>query len=131
MTGLLPMLGAGLAVALLVLLAARLGFRGVPQLADVQEAGRIAASLPGGFTPSDVLLDRKRRGALLADGHGRVALVAPFGAHFIARELAPQTVVEARDGQLDITIDGLHARLDLGTAAQAWQNRIAQTGAPA
>ena len=118
-------------LAMLVLLAARLGFRGVPQLADVQEAGRIAASLPSGFTPSDVLLDRKRRGALLADGHGRVVLVAPFGAHFIARELAPQTVVEARDGQLDITIDGLHARLDLGTAAQAWQNRIAQTGAPA
>lgn len=42
MIGLLPMIGAGLSVALLVLLAARLGFRDPPQLAGTHEASQIA-----------------------------------------------------------------------------------------
>jgi hypothetical protein len=129
MNALLPMIGAGIAVALLVLLAAKLGFRGVPQLAGSAEARQIAASLRGGFDAADVVLDREKRGALLADTRGRVAVVAPFGAHFIARELAPHAVIERHDFVLGITTDGLQVRLDLGDVAHAWQARLTAAGA--
>lgn len=130
MNGLQPIFGAGLAVALLVLLAARLGFRGAPQLAGPDEARQIAATLHGGFKATDLALDEERRGALLADAQGRVALVAAFGAHFIAREMAQDAVIERRNGELSIMIDGLRVRLELGSAAPAWQARIARTGGP-
>jgi hypothetical protein len=129
MNALLPMIGAGIAVALLVLLAARLGFRDVPRLAGPNEASDIAASLPRGFVTADIGLDRDLRGALLADPRGRIAVIAPFGAHFIARELAPHAVVERNDCVLHITINDLRLRLDLGDAAQAWQGRIAGASA--
>lgn len=129
MNGLLPLLGAGLAVALLMLLAARLGFRGVPQLSCADEARQLATSLSGGFKAVELALDQKLHGALLSDHCGRVALIAPFGAHFLARELAPRAPCERLGGQLTFRIDGRELRLDLGDEANRWQARIVQAGA--
>jgi hypothetical protein len=118
--------GSVAAIAVLVLLASRLGFAGRPELLDEEEARSFAAEIPGGFDAVAVGLDRARNAALLRDGAGRVVLVTPVGAHFVARLLGPEFAT-SRDGHRLVLRDGRStATLDLGPDADAWAEAIAR-----
>ena len=110
----------------LMLLARALGFARAPVLADAAEAQRIAAEALHGFRPVEAALARDRRGALVAGGDGRVALVRPFGDRWVVRIVngAP-VVVEAGRLRLPSTEFMFPAAmLNLGTAAPAWAQRM-------
>lgn len=126
MDGLLPLIGAGLAVLALVALSAWLGFRGQPRLGGSDEAVALAAELSRGFAASRLALDRDGAAALVEDAQGRIALVAPHGAHFIAREIGPATRLVRDDDALSISIGSLQARLVLGEEARDWEAAIAR-----
>ena len=118
--------GSVAAIAALVLLASRLGFAGRPELLDEGEARSLAAEIPGGFDAVAVGLDRARNAALLRDDGGRVVLVTPVGAHFVARLLGPEVAL-SREGHRLVLRDGRRtATLDLGSDADAWTRAIAR-----
>jgi hypothetical protein len=127
MEGPLPVLGAGLAVLLLVLLAYRIGFRGTPQLEGKAEALALAQTLPGGFSADTILLTTDRRHALLADGAGRIALVSPHGAHFIARLFSNGAVIPLPLQQsLDLGFGHGLARIVVGEQLPEWLDLLQQ-----
>ncbi len=126
MQGLLPLIGASVAVIALVALSFWLGFRGQPQLDGADEAALLAAGLPGGFIPGTVALDRNRAAALVSDGRDRFALIAPHGAHFIAREVGLLDRVERAGDRLTITTGHSSVQLLLGAEAEQWAAQIAQ-----
>lgn len=126
MQGLLPLIGASVAVIALVALSAWLGFRGQPQLQGADEAALLAGDLPGGFIPGAVTLDRNRAAALVSDGRNRIALIAPHGAHFIAREVGRLDRVERAGDRLTITSGRSAVELILGAEAERWHALIAQ-----
>lgn len=116
--------GSIAAVTLLVLLAWKWGFAGPPELSGEEEARALADEVPGGFAATALSLDRTRNGALLRDEAGRVVLVAPAGAHFIARLLGPGIRVERNEGELVLRGGGISVRLDLGPEAAGWAQAI-------
>ena len=120
MGSLLLVAGAAGGVALLVALAMQLGFRGVPELPDQREALALAAGLPGGFAAVETGIDATNRAALLADADGRIALVYPHGAHFIARLVPPGSGAVCDGGTLAIGMPSGPVRLELGPAAAKW-----------
>lgn len=120
MDGLLPLAGAGLAVAGLVALCWALGFRGTPQLDGESEAIALAGAMPGGFSPARILLAADARHALLVDMTGRLVLVMPHGANFIARTLDSQVRTQAVDGLLDLTLPHRMVRIEVGEQLPAW-----------
>jgi hypothetical protein len=118
--------GSVAAIAALVLLVSRLGFAGRPELLDEEEARSLAAEIPGGFDAVAVGLDRARNAALLRDGAGRVVLVTPVGAHFVARLLGSEVAL-SREGHRLMLRDGRStATLDLGADAGDWARAIAR-----
>lgn len=130
MEGLLPLLGAGLAVLLLVLLSTRLGFRGAPQLAGAAEAVALAQGLPGGFAAEQVQLTSDRRHALLSEGAGRIALVSPHGAHFIARLFENGAIIALPHQQaLDLGFGHGLARIVVGQQLPDWLELLHQATA--
>lgn len=116
--------GSLAAVAFLVLLAWRLGFTGIPRLEDEAHARTLALDVPGGFEAVAVTLDRSGHAALLRDAAGRIVLVAPAGAHFIARLLAPGTAVTREGERLTVSAQRVSATLDLGRVADDWAEAI-------
>lgn len=128
MDGLLPLLGAGIAVIALVALSGWLGFRGVPRLEGATEAAALAQALPGGFSAVRCAVDDQASGALLADAGGRVALVGSHGAHFIVREVDGSSSASCNDGVIAISATGLRARLELGAEASGWMERLRHAG---
>lgn len=116
--------GSIAAVTLLVLLAWKWGFAGAPELSGEEEARALADEVPGGFAATAVALDRTGNGALLRDEAGRMVLVAPAGAHFIARLLGPGIRVERSEGELVLRGGGISVRLDLGPEATGWAQAI-------
>ena len=125
MGGLLPLIGAGMAVLALIGLSAWLGFRGQQPLDGPDEALALAGELRG-FTPSRLVLDLHGVAALVADTHGRIALVAPHGAHFIAREIGPEARLVHRDGELSIVTGAMRASMVLGDKAAEWDGLVSQ-----
>ena len=118
--------GSVAVVAALIWLAFRFGFRGEPQLLHRGEALVIAGEVVGGFDAVQCALDERRAAALLRDSAGRIVLVAPCGANFLARLLTSSTLV-ARAGDLLSVRDGaLVATLELGEAAIDWERAIAR-----
>ena len=116
--------GSLAAVAFLVVLASRLGFTGSPRLADEAQARSLAQTVPGGFDAVAVALDQSARAALLRDAAGRIVLVAPSGAHYVARLLAPGTNA-IRDGEsLIVSARGFATSLDV-ESADDWVRAIA------
>ena len=116
--------GSLAAVAFLVLLAWRLGFAGSPRLEDEAHARSLAQEVPGGFDAVAVALDQSARAALLRDAAGRIVLVAPSGAHYVARLLAPGTTA-IRDGEsLAVSARGFATNLNLESAGD-WVRAIA------
>jgi hypothetical protein len=118
--------GSVAAVAFLIVLAWRLGFSGAPELADEAQARSLAEEVPGGFDPVAVALDRSRRAALLRDASGHIVLVAPAGAHFVARRLEQGTKATCEDGRLIVSASCTSASLDLGRQAGDWAEAIAR-----
>ena len=116
------------AVSALVWLAWKLGFSGPPQLEDEHEARLIAREASGGFAPVAVALDKARAGALLQDAGGRVVLLAPCGAHFVAHLLGFEASARASEGRLEVRDGRLRAVLELGSAAEDWAAAIARVG---
>lgn len=121
MAGPLPLAVALLAVLGLVLLAHALGFSRRAVLTGPDEALALVQSLPGGFVPGDMILDRQGGGAVLRDRHGRIAVVAPVGVHFLAR-LADGSwhVAGGADGKVAIRGSDFSAQLDLGADGPRW-----------
>lgn len=113
-------------IVTLIFLAKALGFAKAPVLADAAEARRIAGEALHGFTAVDAAVARDGRGALVAGGDGRVALVRPFGDRWVVRIVnGAQAVVS--DGRLRLKPDEVMfapAELDLGPAAAAWAKRL-------
>ncbi len=121
--------GSLAAVAVMVALAWRFGFSGAPKLADEAEARAIAEGLHGGFAATHVALDRQGHGALLRDASGRIALVHPHGAHFVAVLLDRPVPAGARDGSLEVFYSRRSVELDLGPAAAAdWAAALDRLG---
>ena len=120
--------GSLVAVVALVLLAAKFGFSGRPALIDEDEARLLASEVPGGFEAERIALDRSRCGALLSDGAGRIVLVAPCGAHFVARLLGPGAQIDAVDGRLTVRDAALAATLELGDETDDWAKLLAALG---
>jgi hypothetical protein len=116
--------GSLAAIAGLIWLAFRFGAQEAPTLLDESEACSIANELSGGFEGEEIAFDLARKGALLRDRAGRIALVAPCGAHFLSRLLSGRSSV-LRDGTCLIVRDGsLTATLDLGADAGDWERAI-------
>lgn len=116
--------GSLAAVYFLIVLAWWLGFRGAPQLVDEAHARSLAHEVPGGFDAVAVALDRSGHAALLRDAAGRIALVAPAGAHFVAQLLAPGTTVTRKLQRLKVSAHKVSVSLDLGQAADDWADAI-------
>ncbi len=120
--------GSLLAIGLLVLLAWRYGQTGLPALRDEVEARAIADSIAGGFAATSCAIDGNGHGALLRDSNGRIVLVHPHGAQFIARLLGNATVCR-REGAMLIVRDGnLSLPLDLAREAKEWEVLLAGPG---
>ena len=112
-------------IVTLVLLARALGFAQAPVLADADDARQRAGDAIPGFRAGDVALAQDRRGALVADADGRVALLRTVGDRWVVR------IVNGAD----VVIDGERLRLmlpepmfpavvlDLGAAAPGWADR--------
>ncbi|MCL6249821.1 hypothetical protein M3P36_01995 [Altererythrobacter sp. KTW20L] len=128
--GLLPLFGAGVAVLALIGLSAWLGFGGRQSLEGPDEALALAGELRG-FTPNRLVLDRDGGAALVGDTLGRIALVAPHGAHFIAREIGPEARLDRTDGELSIAIGAMRVILALGDEAASWESLVSRAIAPA
>ncbi len=124
MDGLLPLAGSGLAVAGLVALCWALGFRGTLHLDGEAEAIALARMMPGGFSPTTVLLAADARHALLADMTGKLVLVMPHGANFIARSLDSEVRAQAVDGLLNLTLPHRIVRIEVGEQLPAWLDRL-------
>ncbi len=117
-----PILG----IALLVMVARGFGFARQARLADAAEAGRIAAEALPGFRPAEVALAADARGALVAAGDGRVALVAPLGDRWVVR-LANGAATEVAGDTLTLRLREFlfpATRLELGPAAALWAQRL-------
>jgi hypothetical protein len=123
--GLLSLFGAGLAVLALIGLSAWLGFRGQQRLDGPEEAFDLAGELRG-FTPCRLALDRNGEAALVSDTRGRIALVAPHGAHFIAREIGPEARLGRKEGELSIAIGAMRVSLALGDEAVEWESLVSK-----
>lgn len=117
-----------LAVAGLVLMASRLGYAPRQELPGEEDLGLLLEGLPCGFTAS-ATLDSKESGCVLAaDQRGRIALVAPHGAHHLARLLGPASHV-ALDGTALHVRDGRVAGFfDLGADQDVWLERLRSAG---
>lgn len=120
--------GSLAAISVLIWLAFRFGAQEAPTLRNEVEALAIANELPGGFASEEIAIDRARKGALLRDRDGRIALVAPCGAHFLSRLLSSHSSVR-RDGTCLVVRDGsIVAALDLGDDASNWERAIKVLG---
>lgn len=106
----------------LVMLARALGFAKAPVLDEAGARQAADHALPG-FRAADVGLAHDARAALVAAADGRVALVRPHGDRWVVRIVERAT----RDGaRLTLRPDRFTATtLDLGSAAQAWAERLA------
>lgn len=121
MSGPLPLALALFAVLALVGLSHVLGFNQSSALGGPDHAKALAQSLPGGFSPRDVLMAQDSKAALLRDQRGRVALVAPMGAHFLVREAeASWQVRQGHSGRLTIRGSDFSADVDPGSEGASW-----------
>lgn len=113
-------------IAFIVLLARLLGFADRPFLHRPDEAARLVADALPGFAPVEAVLAEDGRGALVASGDGRVALLRPLGDRWVVRALEGARA-EARDGRLRIALaEPMFAPVDLplGSSAPAWAARL-------
>ena len=111
--------GSLAAVAIMVALAWRLGFAGSPELSDESEAGAVADGLHGGFRAVEIGFDHSRHAALLRDASGRIAIVHPHGAHFVARLLDSSARAHCQGETLVVTAAGRATKVELGAAKAA------------
>jgi hypothetical protein len=123
--------GSLLAVIVLVLIAARLGFRDQPRLRNAEHAREIARVALGGIEPAKVGLDRQGHAALLRTATGRFCLLSPHGAHFVCKDLGGNVRAQAHEQFLTVRCADGKARgfvLDLGDSAAEWAAAIAASG---
>jgi hypothetical protein len=113
------------AVIALIALTRLLGFTARPVLAGFEEVRALVQSLPGGFAASRIDLAIDGGGALARDAAGRVAVVAPIGAHFLVRLNDGGWIARsAPGGQLAITGSDFACSLALDARAGDWLEAI-------
>jgi hypothetical protein len=123
--GPLPLAVAFLAVLALIGFARLLCFADRTSLSGAGEAHGLAQSIPGGFIPIQTTEATDGAGALLRDATGRIAVVAPIGAHFFVRLNEGDWIVEESPaGQLSIFGKDFACQMALGSAAQQWLEAI-------
>ena len=113
-----------LAVACLVALSARWGFRGKGELPDDNELAALLDGLPGGFVARERLVSTDGTSVLAADGQGRLAIVIPHGAHYLARLANGRLFAEESGTSLTIRDGSLALRFEAGDGAPGWRTRI-------
>lgn len=91
------------AVAILTVIAWRLGFRGQPKL-DAAMARQEAAAVSPGFRPSDVLMSADGRSALVYGEAGGIALVHGLGDGWIVRAISASALAVLPCGTLHIHV---------------------------
>lgn len=109
---------------LLIALAALYGHGGTAVLENEEEARAVADTLPGGFDAATCVLDANSEGALLRDEAGRIALVAPHGAHFVPHLFNTGDRARLIGERLEVTIGSRRYALRLGAVAEEWHKRI-------
>lgn len=125
MSGPMPLALALAAVLALILLTHWLGFSRGATLSSTDEAAELAQCLPGGFAPTEAVLAKDRRAALLRDELGKVVLVAPVGAHFLVRSVEVGWAIRQSDtARLQIEGSDFTAELSLGPACQHWLDAV-------
>ncbi|WP_054531227.1 hypothetical protein [Erythrobacter sp. SG61-1L] len=128
MTGQLLVFAGSLAgVAFLVLVSRWLGLGRGARIADEAQACDLADNALCGFSAEHVTLAVDGRAALLCDSQGRIMVLVPHGALFVAR-LLDRTARALRNGT-QLTVTGSDPTfpptiLDLGLEAEAWERRI-------
>ncbi len=109
-----------------VLLAYSLGFAKAPRIADAAAAQRLAVDAIHDFRPTEAVVASDGRGALVAAGDGRIALVRPFGDRWVVR-IVNGAASEIHGGKLRLKPAETMfppAEIDLGAAAAAWAKRL-------
>lgn len=107
------------AVALLVWAVHLAGFSRPARPLDESEARELARLAPGGFVPLRLALDLGGRGAIAADSAGRLLLLRPHGAQFVAEPVSA-AAIRAGEGSLLIDAGGCITTLNLGAEAGSW-----------
>jgi len=112
--------GSFAAVALLVLAVHLAGFSRQARLHSEDEARELARLAPGGFDVAQIALDRDGGAALALSSDGRLLLLRPHGAQFVAVPVSPAAV--RREGEvLRVEPAGAPAiALRLGPDAAGW-----------
>lgn len=124
--GLVQFAGSLVAVSLLIWLAFRLGFSGRPSLNDEHDVRRLANEVTGGCIPVAILLACDRSAALVRDATGRIVLVSPKGAHFVATPLSRRTHVERTATGFRIREGALTGEFEMGGATEDWERALAR-----
>ena len=96
----------------------------MPHLGGKEELLAILVSLPGGFEIAHAQIAASGDAALAQDTKGRIALVAPSGAHFYAKLAGNETKVLLDGHVLTIHEDALMLRFDAGDEADFWDAAI-------
>lgn len=121
MSGPVPLALSLVAVLALIGLTYALGFARRGTLSGSDHAFSLAQSLPGGFLPAEIILARDGCGAVLRDRDGRLAVIAPIGAHFLVRPVERGLHVRrSHSGAVAIQGRDFFAELDLGGDGDAW-----------
>lgn len=127
--GSLPVLvGIVVAVIAMVMLAGKFGFSAEPTAPDAAEIEALLEGLPGGFTCllQASCLDSANLVAL--DERGRVALIAPHGAHHFVQMVDASSQILVEGKVFTIEHKGRRFRFDAGENTGQWRNALCFVG---
>src|SRR3546814_3647554 len=129
----LQFLGSLAAILLLAGLARAFRLGREPRIADEAEARIAAGEAVYGFVPEACAIDSNGRGAIMADGSGRLLLLKPHGSKFAGRLLGPHTAVGVDGKRLTVhTGERRFGDVTLSVADSAyWARKIELLGATA
>ena len=116
-----------LAAVALIVAAVQWSWRDQPP-APLSEADAraVAGHALGGFARAETAIDQAARVAILLGAGGRIAIVCPHGAHFLAHALAAGSTAQVDGTAIALTLGGSGRtfRIELGDAAPDWAARI-------
>lgn len=122
----LQFLGSLAAILLLAGLARAFRLGREPRIADEAEARIAAGEAVYGFVPEACAIDSDGKGAIMADGSGRLLLLKPHGSKFAGRLLGPLTSADVDGERLTVhTGERRYGDVSLAIADTAhWARRI-------
>lgn len=125
--------GSVAGISAMVAVNAWLGLSQPARLDSLDEAVKRLDEDAVGFEAGEAILAREGRGALVEErGTGRVGLLAPRGADFVIRYIAPGEVREVRTDEearltvrlADFTLAPVVLVMESGREARAWADRL-------